>query len=45
MDKKSGIRLRHLEQKQDEKMKRDVSPATGGRRKIFERPANYERQY
>ena len=35
-NKKSGIRLRHLEQKDEEK-KRDLSPGAANRKKIFEK--------
>ncbi len=44
-NKKGGIRLRHLEQQGEDK-KRDVSPNTANRKKIFERlcRASYNRQ-
>lgn len=40
-NKKGGIRLRHLEQQGEDK-KRDVSPNTANRKKIFER-LSYQR--
>ncbi len=35
-NKKSGIRLRHLDQPIEEPKKRDVSPNTANRKKIFD---------